>query len=141
MVFRDLEMTHPRSGAAPTRFDDQPRRFVLVVLTNAVAERDEEFNDWYDRTHLPDVLKIEGYVGATRFRVADAQLGDDTDAAVDSSTDHQYLALYEIEAESAEIALKHLGDGIAQGVEMSDALGPSPRVLLFEQLGPRQSKT
>jgi hypothetical protein len=46
---------------------------VLVVLSYAVEGSDDEFNRWYSGTHLGEVLKLEGYVGAQRFKLSDSQ--------------------------------------------------------------------
>jgi len=43
------------------------QRCNLIVFTNPVEGRDDEYNDWYTNTHLPDVLKIPGITGAQRF--------------------------------------------------------------------------
>ena len=49
------------------------QRYSLIVLTNPVEGRDGEYNDWYTNTHLHDVLKIPGIIGAQRFRRSDTQ--------------------------------------------------------------------
>lgn len=69
-------------------------RYTFVVLTNSVEGRDQEFNNWYDNQHLDDVLNVEGFVAAQRFRLAT------TDPAQEFS--HRYLALYEVETEDLE---------------------------------------
>lgn len=64
------------------------KKCVLVVLSNPVAGREAEFNDWYSNQHLADVLKVPGFLSAQRF-----QLGmEEGDAA------WKYLAIYEFEA-------------------------------------------
>jgi len=44
-------------------------KYVFVVMTNAVAGQEAEFNRWYDEEHLADVLKLPGMVSAQRFQV------------------------------------------------------------------------
>jgi hypothetical protein len=68
---------------------------IMLVLTNAVPGTDDEFNAWYDDTHLVDVLEHGPFTGARRFRLADA---DATDAP------YRYLAVYDIEDGKAEEA-------------------------------------
>jgi hypothetical protein len=61
----------------------------VVVLTNARAGADAEFNRWYDEVHVPDVLdKIRGYVGARRFRRAEVPLN--------RGCPWGYMALYDV---------------------------------------------
>ena len=68
---------------------------IMLVLTNAVPGTDDEFNAWYDDTHLVDVLEHGPFTGARRFRLADP---DATDAP------HRYMAVYDIEEGKAEEA-------------------------------------
>ena len=66
-------------------------RFTFLVMTNAVEGGDDEFNDWYNNTHIPDLLRVPGIVAAQRFRLLPTQ-----------RTPHQpwkYLCLYECDAE------------------------------------------
>lgn len=43
--------------------------YQLIVLSNAVAGRDVEYNEWYEHIHLPDVLRNPGFVSAERFKL------------------------------------------------------------------------
>jgi hypothetical protein len=73
-------------------------RYVMAVLTNPVAGRDDAYNEWYDNEHVPDVVNAGGFVSGQRFRLAATGIGN-----VITPT-HQYLAWYEVEADSAEAA-------------------------------------
>jgi hypothetical protein len=75
-------------------------RYTFVVLTNHVIGREDEFNQWYDERHLPDVLAIDGFVAAQRFRLAD------TDPP--QQYGHRYLALYEVETDDLNKAHRAL---------------------------------
>jgi hypothetical protein len=66
-------------------------RYTFLVLTNATGDRHDEFNEWYNNRHLPDVLAVEGFVAAQRFRLAEL------DPPQESA--HRYMALYEVEAD------------------------------------------
>jgi len=68
------------------------KKGVLVALTNPVEGREKEYNDWYDNTHLVDVAKIPGIVGARRYRLAPGQ-------HVAAGTPWQYCAVYDLESE------------------------------------------
>ena len=42
-------------------------RWVNLVETNfGDPLREKEFNEWYDRMHLPDILETPGFVAARR---------------------------------------------------------------------------
>jgi hypothetical protein len=76
-------------------------RYTFVVLTNPVPGKEAEYNEWYNKQHIPDVLNIPGFVCAQRFRLADTQMGGDQKA-------HKYLALYEIETNDLSATFKEL---------------------------------
>ena len=54
--------------------------------------REEEFNDWYDNVHLPDMLRVSGMISATRWMSAESKEGQQS----------KYLALYEFETDDLE---------------------------------------
>jgi len=83
----------------------------LIVFTNAADGRDDEFNEWYDSVHIPEVLALEPFKSAQRFRVADDQAFPQT---------HRYVALYQFDGD-AGVALKTLA-AAAGDLRMSDAM-------------------
>jgi hypothetical protein len=85
-------------------------RHTFVVFTNAVEGREDEFNDWYDHRHLPDVLAVEGFVAAQRFRLSDTEPTQEFP--------HRYLALYEVESEDLEKVQQALAEAGETGVMM-----------------------
>ncbi|MBV9996693.1 MAG: hypothetical protein JO127_15925 [Caulobacteraceae bacterium] len=89
-------------------------RFLFVVMTKPAEGREREYNDWYSNQHLDDVISVEGFVAAQRFKLCE---GDGLPGG------SPYLALYEIEAESAAAAQKALGEKSASGTMfISEAL-------------------
>ena len=52
-------------------------KYTFVVFTNPVAGKEDEFNDWYNRHHIPDVLNVPGIVSGHRFKLADTQFSRD----------------------------------------------------------------
>ena len=103
--------------------------YQLVVLTNAAAGRDEEFNAWYDGQHLPDVLSVPGFVSAQRFRLAPAS----------GHTAWSYLAIYDVETDDPAKAMAELEARAASGqMAMSDAADLSNATVFFASaLGPK----
>jgi hypothetical protein len=67
------------------------KKYTFVVFTNAVKDRDDEFNSWYDDRHIPDVLAVPGFTAVQRFRLAET--------SPSQTFTHNYLALYEIETD------------------------------------------
>jgi hypothetical protein len=73
-------------------------RFAFFVLSNPVAGREAEYNEWYDTTHLPDVLKVPGIVAAQRFRALEDQ----------TNLPQRYLAYYEMETDNPLSVMEEL---------------------------------
>jgi hypothetical protein len=96
----------------------------MLVFTNAVDGRDEEFNRWYDEVHLAEVLALPVFTEARRFRLADAQRFPEQS--------HRYLAIYEYEG-PAQDALDALA-AAAGGFRMSDAMAKDTKVTLVEDV-------
>jgi hypothetical protein len=90
-------------------------RHTYVVFTNPIEGRDDDFNDWYDNTHLNDVLQVEGFVAAQRFKLAE------TDPP--QKFPHRYLALYEVESDDLGKAAQALSEAAKSGAMfVSDSL-------------------
>jgi len=44
--------------------------FKYVVFTEPKAGQDAAYNDWYDNIHLAEVIAVEGFVAAQRFKTS-----------------------------------------------------------------------
>jgi len=108
---------------------------LVLNAMNIAPELEAEFNEWYDNVHIPEVLGIDGFVAATRYRLSEAQL-------VGNQPQHRYLAVYEIASDDLAGTTQALMDAAAGGMFISDSLQlqPFPTVALFEEAGGRQSK-
>jgi hypothetical protein len=71
--------------------------YTLVVMSNPVEGRTEEYNDWYTNQHLADVLRVDGFKAARRFQISEGFSGP-----------HAYMALYEMETEDPGAVLDEL---------------------------------
>ncbi|CAO5191994.1 Ethyl tert-butyl ether degradation EthD [Frankia sp. AiPs1] len=95
---------------------------VLVVESGpASPEEAAAYHDWYDNTHIPEILTLDGFVSARRL------------AAGDGDT---FLVIYEIDGD-VEVAKATLAAANAAGT-MSPPKGlqlkPPPRVRYYSQL-------
>ncbi|OHV33831.1 MULTISPECIES: DUF4286 family protein [Pseudofrankia] len=95
----------------------------VLIVESRPASPDElaAYHDWYDHTHLPEILKVDGFVSARRLE------------SLDSDT---FIVIYEIDCdlEAAKAAL-----GLAQSTGALSRpehvqLGPPPTVRYFRQL-------
>lgn len=104
-------------------------RSILVVQTNAVPGREEEFDAWYTDVHLPELLAIPGFVAAQRF--VHAPEGRPRDPA----PAYRHLAIYEIDA-SPEEAAAALAAAVPS-LRMSDAMDPARSLIAYVPSSPR----
>lgn len=106
-------------------------QYCFVVVTDALPGREEEFNAWYDRQHVADVLRVPGFVAAQRFKLAQP----------DSSLPGRYLALYEVETDNPQAALAELTKRAGtQQMIMSEAMDMSKvSATLFAAIGARRT--
>jgi len=90
--------------------------YSFLVFTRPVPGRDEEFNRWYTGTHLPDMLKIEGFILGQRFRILRIQ-------PALSSPSWEYAAIYSIETDDIKGVMKSLNSRLGtQDLPMSDCI-------------------
>ena len=103
-------------------------RFVQVVFSNPVAGREDEFNEWYDNVHIPELLTVPGMVSATRYALHQAAIYHAPGA---TAPEHKYMCIYEMEGDVDEI-MAAIRAGVARGaVHMSDSLDLSSSRLSF----------
>lgn len=72
-------------------------RSKFIVMVNATAGQDAEFNRWYDEEHLGDVCAIPGVVSAERFNL------------VAGLPSFRYLTIYEFDTDDPKAVLAEIG--------------------------------
>ncbi len=102
-------------------------RFSLVVYSNPVKGREQEYNDWYSNQHLSDLLAIPGVISARRFKLSDTQIKE-------APQTYQYLAIYDIEADDVTSFIKELMARTANGMYISPALSSELLPVFWEAL-------
>jgi hypothetical protein len=95
-------------------------KHTFLVLTNPVAGKERDYNDWHTNQHIPDLVSIPGIIAAQRFKLADFQMG------TGAPPPWKYLAIYEIETDD----LKSVFDDMqaragTDAMVMTDALDTS----------------
>lgn len=86
-----------------------PRREILLALTNPVDGKDDEFRAWYWGEHIGEVLQLDGFVSAQRYRAAEPR---------GETVPHLYATIYEVEGSAAEARDRLFGGGVG----MSDTI-------------------
>lgn len=90
----------------------------LVVFTNPLDGREDEYNAWYDDRHLPDVLRLPGVISARRFRLGDIQRAP-------GPHPWQYMAIYEVAGDRVAEMIEALGKAAGTAaMPMNPALAP-----------------
>ena len=84
---------------------------LYIVRSNPNESRGQEFNDWYDNVHFPEVMKVEGFLSAERFELN----------AVNSwgEQPYRYLAIYEIDSDNVAGTIENIKNA---GLNMSAAI-------------------
>lgn len=98
----------------------------LVVFSNAVAGREDEFNKWYSAVHVPDTLRVAPEIqSAKRYSL-------NTIALQQGQSGWQYMTVYEVAAEKLQAVLERMNVAMANGeLEMSDAADVTSVTLLY----------
>lgn len=108
-----------------------PKGVMLVLSTPKDGVDEEEFNNWYDSVHVPEVTAVPGVVSARRFRISGTQVMERS--SIDGLP---YLAVYELDCEDFADPVKELTERAEDGrLAMGDLLqtDPLPMTVLFEE--------
>ncbi|MFC4243619.1 hypothetical protein ACFOYW_09565 [Gryllotalpicola reticulitermitis] len=108
-----------------------PPRFLQIVSTQPSPDAEPEFNDWYENTHVPEVLRMPGFLTGQRFRLVDS---------VPPFDGPQYLAVYEIESDDIDATLRTVIE-MAPGRTKSQSIDTTVSIVrMYEALGPQQRR-
>lgn len=105
------------------------KSYTMVVLTNPVAGKEEEYNDWYDNRHIPDVLAVPGFVGAQQFKLVVNPAGGEPP--------WRYYAIYQLETENPQGAIDEiLGRWCTDKMPNSESLDQTLFFGVYEAITP-----
>lgn len=90
-----------------------------LVFSNPVEGKEDEFNEWYDNVHLPEVLATPGMRAAQRFALLETDI---THNSVLPKPAHRYLLVYEMEGDVDATMAKIQEAALSGTMHMSDAL-------------------
>ncbi|MDR1426512.1 MAG: hypothetical protein LBJ08_01960 [Bifidobacteriaceae bacterium] len=106
---------------------------IFIALTNPVDGKENEFNEFYDRYHVPEVISAPGWVAAQRYELSSEQRAD-------QSPPWKYIVIYEIARPEGEI-LSALGDRKDLGPRAhpeQPLWKDDSQVWIYKKVGPRQ---
>jgi hypothetical protein len=114
------------SGGADVSADEPAATLsTFMVFADGVEGREDEFNNWYEGTHLGEVLQVPGFVSAQRFEIVGEPSGQ------------KYVAVYEIEGDP-QAALTALYAAVANTMNMSDSMNNT--TVVTKLYAPRTAK-
>jgi hypothetical protein len=75
------------------------RKFKMLVFSDPVSGREQEYNEWYTGRHLADIVALPGFTAAQRFKVQSVPLG---------SCGNRYVAAYDMETDDPDGAIANM---------------------------------
>lgn len=85
-------------------------KHIVMALTNPVEGREADYNDWFERIHIPEILTVPGFLSAQRFEVAHDQI-------IPGPLPYSYVTVYEVETDDLEASLAQLGKTAQTGTK------------------------
>jgi hypothetical protein len=109
-------------------------RYKMLVLSRPAEGCEDEYNDWYQNTHLEQIVSLPGFVAAERYELAVNMLGEGA---------YPYIAIYEIETDDVQSAFAALQEAAGDGsIVMSPAFDTaSVYASIYAPLGERISRS
>lgn len=109
---------------------------VWLVFTKPVEGREDEYNEWYDAVHLPDVAAVPGVRSAQRYELGPERRPEGVEP------EFRYLAVYEIDGDPA-VVFPEITRRIESGeMKLSEALDrPATWQSVWHPRGPRLTVT
>ncbi|MEQ3549631.1 hypothetical protein WIS52_04020 [Pseudonocardia nematodicida] len=109
-------------------------KMIHAVFSDVVSpDREDEFNDWYSRMHVPDVCAIPGVLSARRFRTAEQRSAFHGELA----GGHRYLVIYELDTDDPAGVEKELQERFADGrLRPTDTMAgdPPPVAVYYDEI-------
>lgn len=106
----------------------EKRVYRMLTVLNAKDGMEDQFNEWYTGSHMPQALDVPGMITGQRFRLADAQRQG-------STPQWKYLAYYEVETDDLQGVLDELKrrEG-TPALITTDTIAPGGSVMVFEPI-------
>ena len=107
-------------------------RYKLVVMSSPQEGREAEYHDWYQNSHLQQVMQLPGFLAGQRYRLSTALTEDET---------FPFLAIYDVETDDIDAVLAEMRNRAGtESLTVSDALAPKAYAVMYEEYGARVTK-
>ena len=103
-------------------------RYKMIVMSDPLPGREEEFDQWYQNVHLPEMVALQGFKSARRLRQC---------ATLGARKSYSHAVIYEIETDDIDAVVNNLVQ-VAEDAEltMSDAMDrENTYAAVYEELG------
>jgi hypothetical protein len=88
-------------------------KHVFLGLTSPVEGQEDEYNKWYNETHVPEILSVPGIVSARRFKTKLV--------VAPGAPAWKYICIFEVETDDLRATLKALEAATSAPVAALDA--------------------
>lgn len=76
--------------------------YVVMIKSSAKSGQEQAYEDWYNSTHLAEVLAVEGFRSGRQFRLP-------------PGSSHTHAAIFELETDDPVQAMARLGEVFRSG--------------------------
>lgn len=87
-------------------------KYILMVSMDVAPEKEDLFNEVYDREHIPNLLEVPGVFGVTRVKSEPFAMSVGGERKEVPAASPRYTAIYELESPDVLVS-----DAWAQAVE------------------------
>ena len=102
---------------------------LYIVRSNPVPGQEAEYDDWYTRRHLPEMLAVPGFASAQRFVLSPVARSPRM-----PPSRYSHLAIYEISGDPGEAFLALARARAAGALSRSAAIDPGFAAHVFEPI-------
>lgn len=75
---------------------------MLLVMSNPVQGKEDDYKKWYIEQHIPDCLKIQGFVNGRLLASAAQQ------HPLQTQFQYEYIAVFNIETDAIDVLINEL---------------------------------
>jgi hypothetical protein len=100
-----------------------PKGILYVESRPASPEQAADYHQWYNETHLPEMLSVDGFVSARRFEPVEG--------------DGPFIAIYEFDTDDLDATRARLADATKSGrnsTPVGVSSDPPPMVRYFLEI-------
>jgi hypothetical protein len=107
-------------------------RYKYVVMTSPKPGMDTEYNQFYTRQHVPDVLRVPGILRAQRYKLT-------ADQRAPENQPHKYLCVYDVETDDLARMVEEIGCRLGTpDMPRNEFMAQERLVAFFEEMEPEQ---